>query len=414
MQSADAVTEMPLSERQRIHTIRQRRSRLHHNARTIALVMIVLAAGIAAYPLYTLFFATTNDAQIDGHILPVNSRVGGTVTWVNPQAEDTHFVEAGTVLARLDTNDYGPSVDRLSGEVEAQQSQLSAAQFEAQMSRPTAQARMQEARAAVSEAEADLATGQSAIHSREAQLAQARANYNQLEADRKRYEALVKTHEISSSEYDQRATAAATAREQVSMQSAELQSELTRIEALRHKLVERKAELDAASVVPQVIGQAEAKVHQNGGQLKESQAQLSEAKLNLGYTTIVAPVSGIVGQRQIEQGQRVQGGQLLLTVVPQNNLWITANYKETQLRHMHVGQPATIKVDSWGMHLRGHIESIGGATGARYSLLPPENATGNFVKVVQRVPVRIHIDDGIEPNRPLLPGMSVEVSVRLF
>jgi len=148
--------------------------------------------------------------------------------------------------------------------------------------------------------------------------------------------------------------------------------------------------------------------------LKESLAQLREARLNLGYTTIVAPVSGIVGQRQVEPGQRVQTGQLMLTVVPTNDLWITAYFKETQLRHMRIGQPATFRIDSYGRRLRGHVESIGGATGAKYSLLPPENSTGNFVKVVQRIPVRFHIDEAMGTNEPLLPGMSVEVSVRLY
>jgi membrane fusion protein (multidrug efflux system) len=150
------------------------------------------------------------------------------------------------------------------------------------------------------------------------------------------------------------------------------------------------------------------------GRLHESEAALREAQLNLGYTTIRSPINGIVGQRQFEVGQRVETGHLMLTVTPLNDLWITANFKETQLRRMHVGQPVTIKVDAYGAKLKGHIESIGGATGARYSLLPPENATGNYVKVVQRVPVRVHIDEAAAPQRPLLPGMSAEVSVRLF
>jgi membrane fusion protein (multidrug efflux system) len=169
----------------------------------------------------------------------------------------------------------------------------------------------------------------------------------------------------------------------------------------------------AANIVPETIGAAEAHVKQMDGNLKKSAAQLQEAQLNLSYTTIVAPADGVIGQRQLEVGQRVQTGQLLLTVVPLNDLWITADFKETQLRKMHVGQPVNIKLDSYEGKINGHIESIGGATGARYSLIPPENATGNYVKVVQRIPVRIRIDSPMDPRHPLLPGMSAEVAVRL-
>lgn len=393
---------------------RSRRPRMHHNAIVVASALLLVAIGIALYPIYTLFYAVTNDAQVDGHILPVNTRINGTVTWVDPNAENTRHVEAGEVLAVLDPNDYTPSVDRLRGEVQSQQSQLSSSQLEYAITRPTAQSHLQTARAAVSEAEADLASSLSAVQASEARLEQTRASWEQLEVDRKRYQALVGTHEISNSEYDQRATAATTAHEQMKSMAADLKAAQTRTEALRQRLEQRKSELLAANVVPQTVGDAEAHVKQMNGHLQESQAQLRQALLDLDYTTIRAPMSGIVGQRQFELGQRVDTGHLMVTVTPLNNLWVTANYKETQLRRMRIGQPAIIKIDSWGEKLHGHVESIGGATGARYSLLPPENATGNYVKVVQRIPVRIHIDDTIHPQRPLLPGMSVEVSVQLF
>jgi membrane fusion protein (multidrug efflux system) len=391
-----------------------RRSRLHRNAIAVAAVFLLATAAIALYPVYAYFYATTNDAQVDGHILPVNARVGGTVTWVNPNAENTRTVAANEVLALLDTNDYAPSVEKLRGEVNAEQSQVSSAQLEYAMSAPTAKSRLQGAHAAVAEAEAEVASSLSDIRSKEAKLAQVRAAWEQMEADRKRYQPLVATHEISNSEYDQHATAATTAHEQVEISAAELKAAQTAAEASRHRLAQRKAELAAADIVPESIGDAQARVEQMSGKLHESQAALQEAQLNLGYTTLRAPMGGVIGQRQFEVGQRVETGHLMLTVTPLSDLWVTANYKETQLRHMRIGQPATIKVDAFGMTLHGHIESIGGATGARYSLLPPENATGNYVKVVQRVPVRIRIDDKIDPKRPLLPGMSAEVSVRLF
>jgi membrane fusion protein (multidrug efflux system) len=387
--------------------------RLHHNAGKVGLTLAVVVVCIAAYPVYSLFYATTNDAQVDGHIFPVNSRINGTVKWVNPEVEDTRYVEAGTVLARLDPDDYTPAVDKLQGDVQDKQAQLSTSKIELEITKPAAQSRLQGAKAAVAEVTAELASSQADEQSAEAQLSQARASYSLAEANRKRYESLVKTHEISNSEYDERATSATTAHEQVAIATASLKAAQTRIEALRQKLLERKSELSAASVAPQTIDAAASHIQQINGQLQESLAELREAQLNLGYTTIVAPVSGIIGQRQMEAGQRVQTGQLMVSVVPTNDLWITAYFRETQMRRMRVGQKASFKIDTYGQKLHGHIESIGGATGSKYSLLPPENSTGNFVKVVQRVPVRLHIDDAIDPRKPILPGMSVEVSVQL-
>lgn len=400
------------SSRRPVQRLTQR-TRLHRNAPAIALLLVAVAACIAAYPVYSTFYATTNDAQVDGHILPVNSRVNGTVVWVNPGAEDTRAVSAGSVLVRLDPDDYTPSVDRLEGQVQNQQAQLNAAQLDVQVTTPAAQSRLGAAKAAVAESEADLASSTSDAQSKEALQAQARANWELAEVNRKRYEALVSTREISRSEYDQRATEATTAREQMAVAAAELKAAQTRIEAIRQRLAQRKQELLAANVVPQTIATAQSRVGQVAGQLKESDALLRQARLDLGYTTIAAPVNGIVGARQVEPGQRVQTGQLLMTIVPTDNLWVTCFFKETQLRRIRVGQPATIKVDTYGYKLRAHVESIGGATAAKFSQLPPENSTGNFVKVVQRVPVRLHVDEQPGTGQPLLPGMSVEASVQL-
>lgn len=397
-----------------LRTATAQRTRLHRQAPKIAASLIVLMICLAAYPVYSMFFIATNDAQVDGHILPVNSRINGTITWVNPQAEDTRTVQAGSLLIRLDPDDYTPAVDRLQGQVQAEQSQMASAQLNVAVTKPTAESRLQGANAALAEAEEDLNQSLADIQSKEAHLNQARASADFAEADRERYEALVKTHEISKSEYDQRATQAITAKEQVAIAQAELRVAQKKTAALRERLSQRQAEVKAANVVPQIIDTAHAKVAQLDGELKESLAQLREAKLNLGYTTILAPSEGIVGQRQVEVGQHVQTGQLLLTVSPSHDLWVTAYFKETQLRRMRIGQPATLVIDSYGSKLRGHIESIGGATGAKYSVLPPENSTGNYVKVVQRIPVRFHIDQTPSPQQPLIPGMSVEVTVRLL
>jgi membrane fusion protein (multidrug efflux system) len=182
------------------------------------------------------------------------------------------------------------------------------------------------------------------------------------------------------------------------------------VKAAQERRQERRAALQAAEPVNEMIATARERVQAAHGDLKRSQASLLDATQNLGYTSIVAPVGGLVGRRSIEVGQRVQPGQLLLNIAPLDDLWVTANFKETQLRHMHIGQEARIHVDAYNRTYSGSVASIGGATGSRYSVLPPENATGNYVRIVQRIPVRIQIERGGQ-NEPLLPGMSVEVTV---
>jgi membrane fusion protein (multidrug efflux system) len=353
---------------------------------------------------------STNDAQIDGHIHPVNARVSGTVTWVNPVVDDTHFVKAGTILARLDPNDYAPTVDRLRGDVQSTEAQLEAAKLNVQISEATTVSRLSAARAAVEEAEAEKATAEAQSLAAAASVTQAKALYTRAEEDRKRYFALVESHEISRSEYDQRATESATAESQMKQADANLQAALQHIASADQRITERKGDVLAAETAPQQVATARSNVQRVDGDLRKARATLKDATLNLSYTEIVAPVDGIIGRKQIEMGQRIGAGQLVLTLSPPNDIWAIANFKETQLEHLKVGQSATIHIDSTREDLRGTVESVGGATGAKYSLIPPENATGNYVKVVQRVPVRVSI---LPENKhaPLIPGMSVEVHV---
>jgi membrane fusion protein (multidrug efflux system) len=353
---------------------------------------------------------STNDAQLDGHIHPINARVSGTITWVNPVVDDTHFVNAGTVLARLDPNDYEPTVDRLQGDVQSTEAQLEAAKLNVQISEATSVSRLSAARAAVEEAEAEKATAEAQSLAAAASVAQANAIYRRAEDDRKRYFALVESHEISRSEYDQRATEAATAEAQMKQAEANLSAARQHIASAGQRITERKGDVLAAETAPQQIATARSNVQRVDGDLRRARATLRDATLNLSYTEIVAPVDGIIGRKQIEVGQRIAAGQLVLTLSPPNEIWAIANFKETQLQHLKVGQEATIHIDSSGEDLHGTVESVGGATGAKYSLIPPENATGNYVKVVQRIPVRVMI---LPENKhaPLIPGMSVEVRV---
>jgi membrane fusion protein, multidrug efflux system len=353
---------------------------------------------------------STNDAQIDGHIHPLNARVSGTITWVNPNVDDTRFVKAGTVLARLDQNDYAPTVDRLQGDVQSTEAQLIAAKLNVEISEATSQSRLSAAKAAVEEAEAEKATAEAQSVSAAQVVAQTSAIYRRAEDDRRRYLALVDSHEISRSEYDQRATDATSAEAQMKAAEANLAAARQHIASSAQRIAERRGDVLAAATAPQQIETAKANVRKVDGDLKRNLASLKESTLNLGYTEIVAPVDGVIGRKSIEVGQRVGAGQLLLTISSPNDVWAVANFKETQLTHMRIGQRAIIHVDSSGQDLQGSVESLGGATGAKFALIPPENATGNYVKVVQRVPVRILIA-AKEQEVPLLPGMSVEVQV---
>jgi membrane fusion protein (multidrug efflux system) len=353
---------------------------------------------------------STNDAQIDGHIHPLNARVSGTITWVNPLVDDTHYVKAGTVLARLDPNDYEPTVDRLTGDVESTEAQLESATLNVRISEATTESRLSAARASVEEAQAEKDTAEAQSLAASASVTQVEAIYRRAEDDRRRYLALVESHEISRSEYDQRATEAATAEAQLKQAEANLVGARQHIASASQRITERRGDVLAAETAPEQVASARANVKRVNGDLKKTRASLKDATLNLRYTEVVAPVDGVIGRKQIEVGQRITAGQLMLTLSPPDEIWAIANFKETQLTRMQVGQRAIIHVDASGNNFQGTVESMGGATGAKYSLIPPENATGNYVKVVQRVPVRIRLSGGEQKNL-LIPGMSVEVEI---
>ena len=382
------------------------------------LLLAVVAAGVilgGGYAFYAHWSQQipTDDAQIDGHIHPLNARVGGTITWVNPAVDDTKFVTAGTVLACMDTNDYSPAVDRLQGDVQSEQAQLQSAQLAVPITQATANSKLASARASVVEAQAELASAKAGETAAEAQVIQAQASSGRAEGDRARYEQLVNSHEISRSEYDQRTTDAKVSGAQLAAATANLDAARQKIAAAQQHIAEKGSDVRAAEAAPDLIATSQSNVARVSGDLKKSQASLHDAQLNLGYTEIVAPESGIIGRKEIEAGQKVAAGQLLLNIAPTDDLWVIANFKETQLRHLTLGSRATIYVDSYGTTLEGSVESIGGATGSKYALIAPENATGNYVKVVQRIAVRIRIPLGDTKGQPLLPGMSVEASIHL-
>lgn len=384
----------------------------HRRAVLVMAAIVVLVAATAMW-LHFSAYESTDDAQVDGHLHPVSARISGTIIHVNPLVEDSHYVEAGTVLAEIDPADFQAERDRAQAEYERLQASAVAAEKDITVISSGSNGRLELAGAAVKEAEDAVASEKASLQAAEARLAQAEANFTRADADRQRYERLLAKHEISQSEYDRVATEATTDNQGVTAARAEIAAAQKRIAQAESRLAERKADLLAAGSAPQQIASSQARAAASISEADRAKAQLTTAKLNLGYTQIIAPVSGIVGRKSVEEGQRVQPGQQLLTIIPLDDLWITANFKETQLRKMKPGQPVTIRADASGRDYKGHVDSIGGATGSRFSLLPPENATGNYVKVVQRVPVRIVLEEGENADHRLRPGMSVEPNVNI-
>ena len=343
------------------------------------LALLVIAGGIFGFRTFVFYshHATTDDAQVDGHIDPVLARVPGYVTEVLVQ--DNQPVKAGDVLVRIDPRDLQAKVD-----------QEQAALVNAQAAVSVAQAQVANARAAQASSRAKAASSQ-------ADVSAARTRQEQTAADLARYKTLADKEEISRQQYDAARAAADSAR-------ASAEAARSTAEASRSTADAAAAQIEAAQ---RQVAAAQASVAQH-------QATLEAAKLQISYAVVTAPVSGIVSKKAVEVGQFVQAGQPLLAIVQGTDTWVSANFKETQLAKMHPGQTAEIEVDAYPGHtFHGRVESLAAATGARFSLLPPDNATGNFTKVVQRVPVKIVFTDPSDPNRPLRVGMNVSVVVNL-
>jgi len=274
------------------------------------------------------------------------------------------------------------------------------------------------ASADMSSAQAGVAFAQKQVDSAQQQVVEAQANAVKLNKDVERYQQLLGKREISQQQFDQAVAAAEAENATVSSRQAALLATQAQVKVAESRIEQANAELKNAHASPNIVAATKARAESADAQALRSKAALDQAQLNLSYTRIVAPVDGVIGKRSVNVGDNVATGQDLMAVVPLNDVWVTANFKETQLAHMQPGQPVKIKVDTYGgRKWNGHVTSIGGATGAKYSLLPPENATGNYVKVVQRIPVRVDFDGNDQPdfNRDglLRPGMSVDPDVKV-
>jgi len=405
-------------------------SRTRFTGRPVAkwlFVLVPLALVVLGYFVYERYFAdreSTDDAQIDGHINPMAAKISGLVVAIN--VDDNQLVKAGTVVVQIDPRDYQVALDRAKADLAALQAGSTAANTQVPIISTTtttqissASASLQQAEGAKAAAQKDVDAARARYNSAEARVKEAQASYTKASQDLERMKLLVAKDEISHQQYDAAVAAADAAKAaydsaQAGAQEAARAAEAAqaRVAEAEGKIASAKASVAAAQTAPQQVAVSRSNAKSAIARVEQAQAAVAQAELNLSYTNITAAIDGVVSQRKVEVGQYVQPGQPLLAVVPLYDIWVTANFKESQLKNMYPGQKAVISVDAYGgREYEGHIDSIAAATGAKFSLLPPENATGNYVKVVQRVPVKIVIDKGMDELHPLRPGLSVEATV---
>ena len=388
-------------------------------------LLILIAGGYAAWQYFSQW-ETTDDAQVEGHIHPVNTKVGGTVKAT--MAKENEHVDAGAVLLQLDARDYEIACARASAELaEAEAAAVAAragvpiASSAAGTEISSAEAVTDRARAGVEASDKELLAVKSRIAVAQARVKEAQANSMKAERDLERMKQLIAKAEISQQQYDASVSVAEAARAAVESANAAVTQAEHEVELAQAKGAQSRAELqyarseaEGSKAAPQQVTISRAQAQSAEARVQLAKAALDQAQLNLEYTTIKAPATGVVSKKAVEVGQVVQPGQPLMAIIPPENVWIVANFKETQLSEMHPGLPVTVFVDAYsGRTLNGHLESIASATGAKFSLLPPENATGNYVKVVQRLPVKVALDQGQDAEHQLRPGMSVVVKVKV-
>jgi len=370
--------------------------------------LVLIAVGIVAW-LYFSSYESTDDAYIDGHLSPVSARISGHVVKLN--VVDNQYVEQGTVLVEIDPADYQVAVDQAQAQYADAHAQASASSINVPITNVNTSSQVASARAGVANAKAAVSAAHQQFEAAKAQVAQAEANNVKAQDDLVRYKQLIDKQEISEQQYDQAIAAAKASAAAVEAARASADAVQAQVDQAESKLLQANADLRTALTAPQTMEATRARAQSAQANAEQKKAQLDQAQLNLQYTKVIAPVTGMVSNRTVEVGQNVQPGQEMMKVIPLDDLWVTANFKETQLRSMRPGQRVSISVDTNDKTYKGHVDSIAGASGALFSLLPPENATGNYVKIVQRIPVKIVFDPGELKGHELRPGMSVEPKV---
>jgi membrane fusion protein, multidrug efflux system len=376
----------------------------------IAGLIVLAIVGIFVWR-YLGSYESTDDAQIDGHVNSISARVSGHVIKLNVQ--DNQYLEAGTVLVEIDPTDYQVAVQRAQADYNDAKATADAASVDVPITSVNTTSQLSSADADVANAQAGIKAARQQFEAAKANLAQAEANDVKAQNDLGRYKQLVDKQEVSQQQYDQALAAARASAAGVLAARAQADAAQSQVTQAEGKLIQAQASQRYAATGPKQLSAIQARAQSAEAAALRKKADLDQAILNLQYTKIIAPVTGIVSDRTVEVGQNVQAGQELMKVIPldEKDLWVTANFKETQLRDMKPGQKVTVCVDATGKCYKGHVDSVAGASGARFSLLPPENATGNYVKVVQRIPVKIVLEPGEVKEHELRPGMSVEPKV---
>jgi membrane fusion protein (multidrug efflux system) len=384
-------------------------------SKAFTIFFIVLAViGLAGFLFWwhSRQFETTDDAQVDGHLNPISARVDGTITKV--YVDDNQVVKAGDPLVDLDPRDFQVAVDQAEAQLAQARTQVIVQQPNVPITLAENTTNIASADAEVANAQAGLAAAERDLDTSQARLAQSEATNARAQADLARYQVLISKEEVSQQEFDQ---IGATAK----AQAAEVAANKAAMGSANHVVDQKKAQLVQAEArsaqyrrtAPQALAIRQATVKSEEAAARTAQAELEQAQLNLSYTRIVAPVDGILLRRSAEVGAHISAGQQLLQIAQISDLWVTANFKETQTRLIRPGQSVSIRVDALKQDFDGTVETIGATTGAVASVLPPENATGNFVKVVQRLPIRIRFKPNQNGLERLRPGMSVEPQVKV-
>jgi len=354
---------------------------------------------------YFTSYESTDDAQIDGHISSISARISGHV--ISLDIRDNQEVQAGTPLVRIDPTDYQVAYDKAKADYADAQAAAIAAGVTVPITSVNTSSQVSASEADIDSARAGIQAAQQQLQAAKAQLVQAEANDFKAQNDLGRYKQLVDKQEISQQQFDQATAAAKASAAAVDAARATADAADHQVTQAKGKLVQAEANYRYANTAPKQMQVSKARAQSALAQVQRMKAAIDQAQLDLQYTIVIAPVKGVVSNRTVEVGQNVVAGQELMKLIDLDNIWITANFKETQLKDMRVGQRVTIEVDANGRKYYGKVDSIAGASGARFSLLPPENATGNFVKVVQRVPVKIVLDPGSNNDHVLRPGLSV-------
>jgi membrane fusion protein (multidrug efflux system) len=376
----------------------------------IAIILVIVLVAVGVW-WHSTFSVDTDDASINGHLMQISARVGGHVAKIYVQ--ENQQVKAGDPIADLDPSDFQVAVENAQAALAQADAAAAAAQVFVPITSANTGSSLHSASSDVASTQAGIQQAEKQFEAARARVAQAEANNVRAQSDLARYRPLVEKDVISKQQFDGAEAAAKAAAADLAGARASQQAAGDGIRMARERESQSQAQLKYAQTGPQQVQVQSARAKAALAQVQQAQAQLDQAKLNLSYTHIVAPANGIVTRKSVELDQNISPGQNLLTLVSLDDLWVTANFKETQLKHMHNGQEAEIGVDSTGRKYHGRITQIGGATGSVLSLFPPENATGNYVKVVQRIPVRIDFTDlkNEDSAHALRPGLSVEPKV---